>query len=992
MANNRHGTHVPSVRAEAEKVLGITQRSAPINFSWSGDIRKRYTDFLVNEMRKDGSAVHLEDFEEVKLEEQQPVRTPFDPQMDNGGKRPVKPFQGHMLTNRPHQRNFTSAAHLTPSTNDHTAPVIENHPPIQPISDADMVILEGLVGQNDAKKLADLDEAIQAKKPLTGENKRDFDFGPIEDRESRAKIHQEIRRIFGGRVDSTTSGTHIITAYPAKWTTTRRGNRANNSNRGNRGVSYGGPPRNDNRGRRDQGPSFAQLGGDYLHFTLYKENKDTMDAINTIARLIKVKASNFGFAGTKDRRAGTVQRVSIYRQRGANMIWLNTRLPNVKIGDFTYSKEPIQLGQHGGNEFIITIKNCHNLGDSGCSIQQRARMVQESVEFALAYVKQHGYINYFGLQRFGTHTIGTHSLGMKILNEDFEGAIDDILHVDEQFLQEVLENAPQHHGHNGHNHGRNQSQGNDFQHSRDDYARAKAITTWKLTKKADKAMELMPKRFSSEYALIRHLGRNPKDFMGAILNITRGMRMMYIHAYQSFVWNFVATRRWSKYGPSVVEGDLVLVGGRSDSDSVDSIIDVDNASEAEEDSYYAEARALTAEDVASGKYTIFDIVLPTPGYDVIYPSNDIGEYYREFMEKEENGGLSPYEMRRKNKEFSLSGNYRHLIGRFIGEPQYAIHLYSNDMEQMHPTDLDICKSMKAAEAALAKAKKAASSAHWAPLTANPVGHDDALAAERRRKASHEPEQRMVTNETWVHTGLDGGAKRVKVAREHMKVECPEEAPVLPTTTTEMSQPDLRLQDTVPSSISVHPPSAIHPPAPSSNLVVKLEGLDDPFTDAAGQPPQQLRPVSSPPSSLRMHPVNVETPYTGVIGQERAQMNSHNVKPGTDLGTDMMEIDSNLPAVIGLAAESSMADSTIPSAEAEVKEETVADEETTDPVIEMPEFRSPSENPLLSVNGGIAGSATKATKVAVVLKFQLKCSNYATIVLRELMGANAGLQA
>ena len=39
--SRREGTHVPAVRAASEKSLGITQRCAPINFAWTGDIRKR---------------------------------------------------------------------------------------------------------------------------------------------------------------------------------------------------------------------------------------------------------------------------------------------------------------------------------------------------------------------------------------------------------------------------------------------------------------------------------------------------------------------------------------------------------------------------------------------------------------------------------------------------------------------------------------------------------------------------------------------------------------------------------------------------------------------------------------------------------------------------------------------------------------------------------------------------------------------------------------
>lgn len=36
---------------------------------------------------------------------------------------------------------------------------------------------------------------------------------------------------------------------------------------------------------------------------------------------------------------------------------------------------------------------------------------------------------------------------------------------------------------------------------------------------------------------------------------------MYIHSYQSFVWNTMVSRRVEAYGFKAVEGDLVLKGG-----------------------------------------------------------------------------------------------------------------------------------------------------------------------------------------------------------------------------------------------------------------------------------------------------------------------------------------------------------------------------------------------------------------------------------------------
>ena len=36
---------------------------------------------------------------------------------------------------------------------------------------------------------------------------------------------------------------------------------------------------------------------------------------------------------------------------------------------------------------------------------------------------------------------------------------------------------------------------------------------------------------------------------------------MYIHSYQSFVWNTMVSRRIEAFGLKAVEGDLVLRGG-----------------------------------------------------------------------------------------------------------------------------------------------------------------------------------------------------------------------------------------------------------------------------------------------------------------------------------------------------------------------------------------------------------------------------------------------
>jgi tRNA pseudouridine13 synthase len=171
---------------------------------------------------------------------------------------------------------------------------------------------------------------------------------------------------------------------------------------------------------------------------------------------------------------------------------------------------------------------------------------------------------------------------------------------------------------------------------------------------------------------------------------------MYLHAYQSYIWNHAASRRWELHGANVIAGDLViaptesvpLVSGQ-DQDGDDIINPVEDDEDAP-----VRARPLTAEEATSGNYTIFDIVLPTPGYDVVYPENDIGEFYKDFMSRDENGNLDPYKMRRMRREFSLPGRYRKIMNRFLATPSAEIRAYSDDAEQMHPTDLDSIKASK----------------------------------------------------------------------------------------------------------------------------------------------------------------------------------------------------------------------------------------------------------------------------------------------------------
>lgn len=498
----------------------------------------------------------------------------------------------------------------------------------------------------------------------------------LSDKEQRTSAHQAIRRIFSSRLETITEKDETITikALPPK----SRGSRTQQDSGGKRGG-------------KSNKMSWEDLGGEFLHFTLYKENKDTMEVVHFIGSQLKLQPRSFQFAGTKDRRGVTVQRVSARRVSARTMADTCKKLWNAKVGDYSYHPRGLELGELLGNEFVITLRDCHFPGEEGVDTADRVTLANSVLSKAIADFKEKGFLNYYGLQRFGSFAASTDKIGVKLLQDDIKGAVADIL----DFSPEALAAA--------------EDPNSTVLVSSDDKARAQALHLWKTTGKAAAALEKLPRKFSAENCIIRHLGfvdhkskeclrRN--DFQGAMVSVPRNLRLMYVHAYQSLVWNMVAGKRWTTFGSQVIEGDLVLVNEHKDRnapEAVDQVVDQageviirpsgdDSAAVADET--FERARPLTKEDVESGQYSIFDVVLPLPGFDVEYPPNSIGEFYKEFMKSDRGGGLDPHDMRRKWRDVSLSGSYRKLLARPMEGLGFEVKQYMSEDEQMVETDLE----------------------------------------------------------------------------------------------------------------------------------------------------------------------------------------------------------------------------------------------------------------------------------------------------------------
>ncbi|KAK2821746.1 hypothetical protein FQN49_007717 [Arthroderma sp. PD_2] len=677
------GTETPALDAQAvkEAEVGITRFVSPDLPGFAGVVKKRYTDFLVNEILPSGEVLHLKNtglpdvLKNAIGEAAAPAEQPANTESENTPIPTPKP-EGGESKKADERVEAGDGESKKPDTETSDAAALELTP-------EDRELLNQFFGPDTTPKLLSLHARSIAKLST-----RPCDLGKVKsmlltDKDQRTRLHQAIRRIFNSSLESSTDndGTIVVSAASVQ----QRGGKGKRTRQ--TGQDRGGAARLP-RGKL----GWSELGGDYLHFTLFKENKDTMEVISFLSRQLKVGAKVFQFAGTKDRRGATAQRVSVYRIYPDRMTRLNESLRMAAIGDYEYQKQGLELGQLNGNEFVITLRDCRFpegvVGEGGPSSPDTIAKVTELVGQSLRDLRERGYFNYYGLQRFGTFATRTDTTGLKMLRGEFKEACESILHYSSIALAAAQDVS-------------SQGQTQRPQISTDDISRAKAIHIFETTGNGRDALEVLPKKFTAESNIIRLLCQRKNDYFGALQSIPRNLRLMYVHAYQSLVWNFAAGERWRLYGEKVVEGDLVLVNDFKDETPAAAQAGVDADGEeivlpdaddsAAVDDMFERARALSAEEAASGKYTIFDIVLPLPGFDILYPANEMTNFYKEFMGSDKGGNLDPFDMRRSWRDISLSGSYRKMLSRPSADYSFEVRPYRADDEQFVKTDLERLK-------------------------------------------------------------------------------------------------------------------------------------------------------------------------------------------------------------------------------------------------------------------------------------------------------------
>jgi tRNA pseudouridine13 synthase len=362
-----------------------------------------------------------------------------------------------------------------------------------------------------------------------------------------------------------------------------------------------------------------------------------LQAISLLAKSLKLRAAAFNYCGTKDKRAKTSQWISVKKIEPSKIVRAARKISGIRVGNFKFGQSPFKLGQLTGNRFQIALRSI----DAD----------EETISKACNGIKENGFINYYGMQRFGNcASVPTHEIGKALIKSDFKKAVELILQErdgEPHFMKKMRE-------------------------------------CWKITKDASEALKCVDQRQANfiEVKVLQALAKSSgNNYLQALESLPRNMLMLYMHAYQSLLFNKVVSKR-RELGLSVIEGDLVLK--ESTDVQLESLID-ENSEPAENDEEVCEeptateskfidmVRPLTKEDVESGKYTIFDIVLALPGYDVQYPKGAIGDYYQELLS---NDDLTSEKFKNNLKVLSMGGAYRKV---FIKPTEFQFKFLNYEM-------------------------------------------------------------------------------------------------------------------------------------------------------------------------------------------------------------------------------------------------------------------------------------------------------------------------
>lgn len=261
-------------------------------------------------------------------------------------------------------------------------------------------------------------------------------------------------------------------------------------------------------------------------FFIEKLGRETLDVVLDVARELHVDRKRMGFAGMKDKRAVTRQWLCVANSDVEQIKELEYKLYKVKILKIMQNEKKLRIGQLIGNKFRLLIRDTEN--------------PKKDVEIAREVLEElaiKGVPNYFGWQRFGNKRSNTHVVGKLMLENNLKNVVD-------AYIGNPYPEEPEH---------------------------IKEIRQMYDDGKLQEAFESMPRGMRYEKMMLKTLLKEMKkkkvdditnldenSYKWAIESLPKPLKRMFVHAYQSYLFNKAVSERAKLGIDKYVEGDIII--------------------------------------------------------------------------------------------------------------------------------------------------------------------------------------------------------------------------------------------------------------------------------------------------------------------------------------------------------------------------------------------------------------------------------------------------
>lgn len=228
--------------------------------------------------------------------------------------------------------------------------------------------------------------------------------------------------------------------------------------------------------------------GKYTILKVKLRNWDTNRFLVYLSKYLKISKKRITYAGTKDKRGITTQYFCVNHEFNAESI----NISDVEIVGHFRTDRILKLGDLKGNRFTINLRS-DSLQDS---------LIMDTYN---EIMRRGGFPNFFGLQRFGNIRTNTHRIGKLIVTGHYEDAAMKYLY-DPDFDTE-------------------------------DYR-----INFSLHNDPKLALKEFPAKLSFERSLLGYMAEHG-TLRDAFNVLPRNLSLMFVHAYQSYIFNRVLSKR-----------------------------------------------------------------------------------------------------------------------------------------------------------------------------------------------------------------------------------------------------------------------------------------------------------------------------------------------------------------------------------------------------------------------------------------------------------------